>query len=475
MGAAVSRGTRRRPRIGVALGTDAIIGIVEGSTQSATVAVDWPANGESAAPALATAFADLAGRLQSATGHPLNHARVRVALLPPLCDVRLVPLPPLRLREAEAVIRRDAARHFVGGSAARVVAVLPAAGPAGAPGASGTAPVLAAAAPVATLEAVRSAAATMGWTVDAFVPAHGAWLAELQSGGRPVSRTRLVLAVLDDAVHLLRIDGDETITVRRVPIDLADEVVSAAGPAPGTFHFLGSGGRSERIGRALAAAGWTSSNTARTDSAEESAARNAGRSRLELVPPSLIAERWRRSRSAAGRLAIAAAVLLAIAAATEMWGVRRELDAVRRERAAIRAEVAPLIEARDSISLLNDRTLAIRELEENTPRWTRALFDLALLLPADAHLTAMRTRGDTLVIEASGARAGDAIQALRRAGSLTDVRLEGLVERDLEEGSTATERFRLSARLTQPLGTAKPSITKAAGSEPGARDGRRVP
>ncbi|MCI0432682.1 MAG: hypothetical protein L0271_03385, partial [Gemmatimonadetes bacterium] len=56
-----------------------------------------------------------------------------------------------------------------------------------------------------------------------------------------------------------------------------------------------------------------------------------------------------------------------------------------------------------------------------------------------------------LVIEASAARAGEAMQALRRAGSLSDLRLEGVVDRDLADGSTAVERFRLSALLRRAL------------------------
>jgi Tfp pilus assembly protein PilN len=104
------------------------------------------------------------------------------------------------------------------------------------------------------------------------------------------------------------------------------------------------------------------------------------------------------------------------------------------------------------------RSQAIAQIERSAPRWTRALFDLALLLPSDSYLTSVRTRGDTLVIEGSGASAGEAMQAMRRAGSLDHFRLEGIVERDLEDGSTSVERFRLSARLKPPAEAARPSI-----------------
>jgi Tfp pilus assembly protein PilN len=102
---------------------------------------------------------------------------------------------------------------------------------------------------------------------------------------------------------------------------------------------------------------------------------------------------------------------------------------------------------RDSLNQLNERVAKIQELENRSPQWTRALFDLALLLPEDTHLTSLRATADTLIIEASGDRAGEAMQALRRAGSLDDVRMLGAVQRELDDGETSVERFRLRAVL----------------------------
>lgn len=446
-----------RVRLGVAIGDDVVVAVVRsgGASQAASVSLQWPERQDGVAAALAAAFNELAAKLKEATGRELEGARATVALLPPLADARLVPLPPLRPREAEAVIRRDAARHFVGGAVARAVAVLPTqAGP----GDTDSRPVLAAASPVSTLEAVRAAAAGPGWAVEAIVPAHGAWLAGPESGWRG-DGARAVFAASADTVHVMRLDGDSLVTVRRVPASLAAEVVAAAGPGPGRAIVCGEQGRRESLSRAVAGAGWTlADDAARSRSAAEVAALRAHRSPLELVPPSLTAERWRRSRTLGRRLTAAAVVLLAFAAAIEYWGVRRELDTVRARRAEIHADVAPLLAARDSITGMESKVATIREIEEQAPRWTRALFDLALLLPSDAYLTSIRTRGDTLVIEGSGASAGEAIQALRRSGSLKDFRLEGIVERELEDGSTAVERFRLSARLKPPVDAARPSI-----------------
>src|SRR5690606_31448225 len=58
------------------------------------------------------AVARLSDRLTAAVGRPLDGARVRIAVLPPLVSARLIELPPLGRAEAEAVVRRSARRYF---------------------------------------------------------------------------------------------------------------------------------------------------------------------------------------------------------------------------------------------------------------------------------------------------------------------------------------------------------------------------
>jgi hypothetical protein len=175
----------------------------------------------------------------------------------------------------------------------------------------------------------------------------------------------------------------------------------------------------------------------------------------------LAVQRRERSRGMAVRIAAAAAILAAAAAGVQFWGLSRELNTLTERRAAIRNAVAPLLTARDSVGELNQRILRIRNLDDGTARLTRALFDLSMLLPMDTHLTSLQANGDTLIIEASGARAGAAIQALRSSGSLAEVHLLGTVDRELEDGSTSIERFRLMARLVAPV-----TETSAAGGLP---------
>lgn len=451
-------------RIGIAIGEDAVTAVAHAGGLRHSAVEPLPARALESAGALATALQAVAATLESALGHALGPARVHIALQPPLADARLVQLPPLRPREAEAVLRRDAARHFVGGAVARVVGVV-------AVRRDAAGPTLAAAAALPLVETVRSAVAAAGWRLAGVVPAHASWLAALPAAERGETAAGLaVIAVEGAAAHVIRREGDTVTVLRRVPVAWIDEVVAAAG-TPGTAVIFAESPDRTSIVRAFRAAGWTVED-ADAATAADAAAAHAGDAQLELVPPTLAAARRSRQRAVAWRVAASALLLVAGAAALELWGTRRELTAVRARRAEIRDDVAPLLAARDSLGRLEGRIAAIRTLDTDAPRWTRALFDLALLLPQDTRLTSLQANGDTVVIEAAGARAGAALQALRNANSLRDVRLDGTVERDLQDGETAVERFRVRARLVMPETWAPPPIATHDSTRTGGRSPR---
>jgi hypothetical protein len=75
------------------------------------------------------------------------------------------------------------------------------------------------------------------------------------------------------------------------------------------------------------------------------------------------------------------------------------------------------------------------------------LVELSALLPQNTYLTGFFASGDTVELEAAGTQAGETIQLLRESGLFEEIRLQGLVERELDEGETVEERFRLWARL----------------------------
>jgi hypothetical protein len=362
---------------------------------------------------------------------------VHVSLLPPLADARLVELPPLEDEEALAVLRRDAARHFLGAAGPRVVGLHR-------PGGTREGQRLAAAAELSLLEAVREAVERCGWSLESVGAAHGAWIAaahEVDPSGEVAA-----VAVHGRSAVVMRLRAGSVESVRHA--DAADpaSVLEAMGPGPGRLLLLAPGGVRDELAGAASRAGWVEAGS-RAAGALELAAERAADVELELVPPTLVARRAERSKRRALRLGTAAAALVALAAGAHLWGAHRELGAVRAERLAIADRVGPLLQERDSLQRLTDRVNAMSEVVRATPRWTPVLAELASLLPTDSHLTGLFTSGDTLELEAAGSRAGEAIQRLRASRTFADVRLEGVVERELENGETVVERFRVSARL----------------------------
>jgi len=308
-------------------------------------------------------------------------------------------------------------------------------------------PVLATAASAALVEQVHAAIAAIGWTPRTVVPGVAAWLAASQQGKRPEPRAqRVIVAQIADTVHVIRV-GRAPQQLRRVPASSLEELLAAIGRGPGRASVWMEDSLRAALLRALAAAGWEIEPADSAAGAELIAALHARRSELELIPPSLSVVRHHRQRRRALQLAGMALLLVLAAGAIELWGAQRELTSLRDRRAAIRKEVTPLLAVRDTLSTLEQRLSRINAVQQAAPHWTSALFDLAMLLPADAYLRSLRASGDTLVIEASGSRAGETIQALRSAPTLRDVQLRGQVERQLEDGSTAVERFTLQARL----------------------------
>jgi len=424
----------RSVRIGIAIGADAITGITPAA--GARVVTVPLAGGGDAQAALNAALQQLRAELEAAAGHPLAGASVYSALMPPLSDVRLVPLPPLRPAEAQAVLQRDAGRYFVAVPAPRVVGVRAAKR-------TGSAS-LAAAASEQTVQSLRRAIEAVGWRAAHVAPAAAAWLAAAAQ-----SSPHAIIAVVDGTAHVIGVDHGVVSALRRVRAGDHDELAAALrelnGGETGTIVIFAHGAEREAVVRLATSLGWTAAGL--HASAAEAAARFGSDAPITFVTSDFaVVQRARESRVAL-RLALAAVLLFVAAAAVDLWGTQRALQQTRMRRAAIRAQVQPLLAMRDSVDRLQQSVGDLDSIARGVPRWTGALFDLAMLLPAESYVTRLYATGDTIVIDGVGARAGDALQALRGAGALRDVRLLGAVDRELVDGATAAERFRISARL----------------------------
>ena len=446
-----------RMRIGIALGEQRAVAVILGrrGAPTATVEISLGDDASELGSELQKVFGALKAGLETAGAGSTKDASVHLAFLPPLSDARLIPFPPMRRSEVEAVLSRDVARYFLGANKPRVVGVrLP-----GAKwrkqrkGGTGSMPVLAAAVHLALVELAGDSLKAVGWQAVSFSAAQGGWLAAaVSSKGTPV---KALVVVVGESASVLRWDGPDPTGARQLPAQDLESVAETLGEGAGRALVLSSPQVFDGLHGPMTTRGWAVSRDPEGwAGAEESAAARAAGSTLELVPPSIAQDRREGNRKKVIGLLGAAAVFVVLTAAAQLWGAHRELGAVEARRAAIRPQVAPLLETRDSLNELMARVQAIEELEANTPIWTRPLVELAAILPEDTYVTALFASGDTVEIEAAAARAGEAIQALRESGLFAEIRLQGIVERELDEGETVEERFRIWALL--PAGRKEP-------------------
>jgi len=410
---------------------------------------------EDPGPALRQGFGRLETELRREYGEDRlsGGVRLQVALLPPLSETRLIELPPLRSTEVEAVLRRIAPRHFLVGGRDAIVG-----GERFGKGvAADSAPVLAAAADRNLVEAIHQAAESREWQLERIVPAQAAWMHALleaapltvtDRSGNGSEVTRLVVAVVGELIYLVRLVGGQPDLIRRTAAGDLPAIVAAAGPEPGRALLLAAGEMRDNLARALVEAGWVLISPEEPRTAAVEAACQTAAALPELVsPPQARARSLREKRRTRIMLGMAALLLVA-AAPVHLWGVNRALDDVRGERAALRQLFSPALAQRDSLDRLVERIESLQAVEQVATRWTACLVELSELLPRDTHLVSLRGEGERVVLEAMGERAGETLSALRRAESFRDVRIEGLIQRELEGGETSRERFTLSLVLT---------------------------
>jgi hypothetical protein len=411
-----------------------------------------PMNGGNGAgwPALTAALRELASAPGNADGS------LSVALLPPLAEVRQLDLPPMRDDEMRQLLTRNTSRYFVGVRAPALVGTIASAR---AGGSESRAVGIAASARL--VAAIHASARESGWAVDAILPAEGAWAAAAGVLWPASARRASVLLVThDDRTDLLQLTDGRLMGLRHFRSGAADaslvaEAIRELMPAPGVARVAAIGLAEPRreLSRSLAASGislasplaeWADA----ADSPDLLAAAFAGAdAKPVLVSDEVRASRAERARRATRLVALAAAAVLLLAAAFELWGARRALAVVQDQRAAIRPQIASTLVGRTTVETAFRQLAVLGAAERSAPRWSAVVAGLGAQLSDDAYLTAFRGRGDSVVVDGLAAHAARAFDAMEKTPGLADVRAAAPVRREAPTGGEAMEHFTIAARL----------------------------
>ena len=347
-------------------------------------------------------------------------ARLAIALLPPLVQVRVLRFPRLRLPEIRQVIARDIAKYFPGIREPQVVAVsrLPRE-----PG--GAIAVLAAAAPAWILEGITEAARAADCTVVSFEPAHTGWARWAGTRGSSV-----VVVVDGGRAELIRAERGRLLDVRRTPAT-PDRIEAAQGE-------MGGGTASVFCEAKFAEAAGI-------------AASYVGRGReLELVSDVEAAARRKRGRRLAGRLWIAAAAGVVLALGLHRAVLLRELSVLGNARAAQRVAVDAALSVREASLGVDTRLDALAGIAAAAHPWTEILDQVAAGLPGDVYLTALRGTADSIVIDGVAWRAAGVFEGLQTVTRLASLRPAGPIRQEVRDSGPPIERFTASATLRSP-------------------------
>jgi hypothetical protein len=378
--------------------------------------------------AFATARRDLGGG-------PLS-----IALMPAFAQVRTVELPPMRVDETRRVLARDAGRYFLDARCLQAIALGRLR--------RGAFP-LAAATPDVLVDAVQRAAEAEGWGAEQVIPAPAAWAA---SGGK-LKGERSVVVLEEGMVSVLRVDGGGLLAIRRVrggaAERVADALKSAVGSARVAISIAGPAATAEATAQALHDHGITTPLTViAVDDAATFAARYAADAHDLVLNSARSAQMRATSRRKATHALLAVAVVLTvIGGALQLWGAQRERDALRAERLRLKPRVVRALALRDSVQHHRAGADAIQTIAEMSPRWSLVIAHMAVMLPEDAHLTALRASGDTVVVEGAAASAAEVVQALRAAPGIRAVRPLTPFRQERAPDRETIERFALAIQL----------------------------
>lgn len=441
-------------RVGLSLApTELCASLVSGGRRVVRrMPLDPPSNDAASWPSLARALAELRDEI---AGLPVS-----IALLPPLVEVRVVELPPMRDDEAERVLARAAGKFFVSARQPQLVGVTPRRSRRAA-----ISTRVAAAAPTRLIAAILSAARDARINIATIEPAENAWAAAPAALWSNFARGRSSVVVAHAAYTDLLTIADATLDgVRRFRAGPADaELIADAVRddvrADGSIRVAVFGANTERsaVAAALRERGLAVSTPNEGSGAAASpellaahfAGGRPGRGPLFRTEDSR-ATRRREAWRATFTIAAAAVVVFFAGAGLELWGVHRQLAATQAERARLAPQLSATLVGRNSVETVYHHLSTLTEAQRTAPQLSRAIASLSEALPDGAYLTGLRTRGDSLVLDGLADQATEAFNALEQLPGLANVRSAAPVRRQVQADSTPLERFTIAARMVHP-------------------------
>jgi len=136
----------------------------------------------------------------------------------------------------------------------------------------------------------------------------------------------------------------------------------------------------------------------------------------------------------------------------ELWGVHHQLDLVRQQRAQLRPALSSTLIGRTTVEATYRHLAVLNGIERSTPQWAAVFTTLSKSIPNDAHLTAIRSRNDSLIVDGLAEHAARVFDALEKTPGLADVKAAAAVRRELQDDGTALDHFTIAARvMTNPL------------------------
>ena len=462
-------GSKKRIRTGIAISPTEIcaadIRLRGSASRSWRTALDAPPADASSWPSLASALSEL-GRALGTTDGTLS-----ISLMPPLTEVRRLELPPLGDEDLQRLLSRNASRYFVSARTPQIV---------GASGAKRRArgkpsPVVAGAAPARLIASIRAAAEQAGWTVESIAPAESAWAAGALALWPAFARqSSYTLIAHDDRTDLLQMEDGRLIGVRRFRAGSADAAMIADTVGPtARIGVAGSVGARRAISAALAALNVTVSTpsgewSASADDPDVLAAQFAGTD----VGPTLrtegaVAADRANARRMTRMLTGAAAALFIVAALIQLWGVHHQLALVRAERARLRPQLSSTLVGRTTVDATYRHLAALAAAERSAPRWSSVIASLSESVPEEAHLTAIRARSDSLIVDGLAQHAARVFDALEKTHGLVEVKAASPVRRELQDGGSTLDHFVIGARVAKPSptgATTTPASTRKGGA-----------